>query len=41
MPGLDYNRAIMAERLAQRIKTIAAGMGKRFAAPMLALTPMP
>lgn len=30
-PGLDDNNAIMAERLAQRIKSIATGMGKRFA----------
>jgi serine/threonine-protein kinase HipA len=30
-PSLDYNHAVMAERLAQRIKSIAASMGKRFA----------
>ena len=30
-PGLDYNHGIMAERLAQRIRSIAASMGKRFA----------
>lgn len=29
--GLGYGEAVMAERLAQRIKTIATGMGKRFA----------
>ena len=31
MPSLDYNHGIMAERLAQRIRSIAASMGKRLA----------
>ena len=30
-PSLDCNHGVMAERLAQRIGSIAAGMGKRFA----------
>ena len=30
-PSLDYNHGVMAERLAQRIKSIAPSMGKRFA----------
>jgi serine/threonine-protein kinase HipA len=30
-PDLDHRNAAMAERLAQRIKSIATGMGKRFA----------
>lgn len=30
-PSLDYKSAVMAERLAQRIKSIAAGTGKRLA----------
>lgn len=30
-PSLDFNNTVMAERLAQRIKSIATSMGKRFA----------
>jgi serine/threonine-protein kinase HipA len=31
MPSLDFNHAVMAERLAQRIKSTATKMGRRFA----------